>query len=106
MIPVPNVMLAVQAWQRMFEANCHPLGVLVYAGGDYQAVARFMKAHGLETADGLLRGQAGNHYAIIATDIPTDSWRGYARQRNLLWWQWFGPSFASQQEVGTHVDVA
>lgn len=94
MIPVPNAKLALEAWRRMAKANCHPIGVLVYAGGDYEAVAKYMCAQGMETADGLIRPRAGDTCAVIATDVPSDSWCIYACHDNLLWWQWFGKSFA------------
>jgi hypothetical protein len=99
MIPVPNQKLAIIAWSRMEKADCHPCGVLVYAGDAHSAVSTYMREGGMETADGLFRVQAGSHYAFITTAIPTDTWCDYAEAQNVFWWQWFGHSFRQWQFV-------
>lgn len=99
MIPVPNGNLAMIAWSKMEKADCHPCGVLAYSNDASSAVATYMRGRGMETADDLFRAKAGNRYAFIATDCPTDTWCDYAEEFNLLWWQWFGASFKQWQSA-------
>lgn len=93
MIPVPNQKLAMTAWSRMMQQDCHPCGVLAYSGDGYSDIHLFMRDGGMITADGIFRSQAGDHYAFITTALPTDDWCDYAEARQLFWWQWFGQSF-------------